>query len=301
MRKIRTIRQKLSLPPVRLSFMAVGLSVFLFTAAVSAVMFFEFPAAIGAEKELPIYSVERRDKAVALTFDCAWGDEHMEAILDTLDQHGAKATFFVVNYWAEKYPDMVKELASRGHEIGSHSTTHPDLATLPKETIQKEIGTVEETVEKLTGRKTALLRPPFGSYNNTVMDAANAMGYQVIQWSLDSLDWKSLTAEQIVDRVTRNVRPGAIVLFHNNAEHAEEYLPLILDKLQSEGYEILPVGQLIYAKDYHMDRTGRQIYDGTEEPEGHGGGLEEPRGEAGVTGPGAVGESMEKDSETKVR
>ena len=79
--------------------------------------------------------------------------------------------------------------------------------------------------------------------------------------SIDSLDWKEITAEQIVDRVTRNVKPGSIVLFHNNAEYVEEYLPSILDKLKSDGYEIVPIGQLIMKENYHMDHAGKQTAD----------------------------------------
>ncbi len=79
--------------------------------------------------------------------------------------------------------------------------------------------------------------------------------------NIDSLDWKDISTEQIVERVTRNVKPGSIVLFHNNANHVEEYLPLILEKLQSEGYKIVPVGKLIMKKNYHMDSTGKQVED----------------------------------------
>lgn len=261
MRNTRNIRKKMFLPPVGLSFMAVGLSVFLFITAVCAVMFFEFPSVIGAERQLPIYSVARPDKKISISFDAAWGNEHTEAILDTLDQYKVKTTFFLVNFWAEKFPDDVKEISARGHEVQSHSTTHPDLAALPREEIRKEMGTVRDTIENLTGVKPTLIRPPFGSYNDTVMDTAREMGCKVIQWDVDSLDWKSIGTDQIVERVTRNVKPGSIVLFHNNAERVEEYLPMILEKLQADGYEIVPVGQLIYSEGYHMDHAGKQVRD----------------------------------------
>ena len=104
-----------------------------------------------------------------------------------------------------------------------------------------------------------LFRPPFGSYNNSVIKACEGLGYRVIQWEVDSPDWKDISTEQIVERVTRNIKPGSIVLFHNNAEHVEEYLPLILKKLTEDGYEIVPVGQLIYRENYSMDHAGKQI------------------------------------------
>lgn len=247
--------------PAKLSSLAVGMSVLLFVCAVGAALFFKFPAVIGAERLLPIYSVERNDKKISVSFDAAWGNEHTKAILDALDEYNVKATFFLVNFWAEKFPEDVKEIAARGHEVENHSATHPDLATLSADQIEKELSAAGATVEKLCGKRPDLIRPPFGSYNNTVIQTAEQAGYRVIQWDVDSLDWKNLSTEQIVERVTRNVKPGSIVLFHNNAEHVEEYLPVILEKLQSAGYEIVPIGELIYRENYHMDHTGRQIPD----------------------------------------
>lgn len=270
--------------PARLSFLAVGMSVLLFVCAVSAVLIFEFPSVIGAERLLPIYSVERDDKKIAVSFDAAWGNEHTKAILDSLDAYHVKATFFLVNFWAEKFPEDVKEIAARGHEVENHSATHPDLASLSADQIKKELNTAGNTIEKLCGKRPDLIRPPFGSYNNTVIEAAEQEGYRVIQWDVDSLDWKTLSTEQIVERVTRNVKPGSIVLFHNNAEHVEEYLPVILEKLQSSGYEIVPVGELIYRESYHMDHTGRQIPEESGSAQEDGAAGEAQSGENGAAG-----------------
>ena len=262
--------RKFFMPSVRQSLLAVGLSVVLFVAAVSAVMFFQLPSVMGAERKLPIYCVDMKEKKIAISFDAAWGDEHTKAILDTLDKFNVKTTFFLVNFWAEKFPEDVKEIAARGHEVQNHSATHPDLSTLSKEQIEKELDVLADTVEKLVGKRPTLLRPPFGAYNNTVIQTAESMGYKVIQWSVDSLDWKSISAQQIIERVTRNVKPGSIVLFHNNAEHVEEYLPVILEKLQADGYEIVPISQLIYRDGYHMDHAGKQVYDGAKTNEQSG-------------------------------
>ena len=211
------------------------------------------------ERLLPIYSVQRPDKKISISFDAAWGDEHTKAILDTLDQYGVKTTFFLVDFWAQKYPADVKEIADRGHELGNHSATHPDMTKLSKEQIAAELNKTADTIEMIAGVRPALFRPPFGSYNNAVIEACESLGYQVIQWSVDSLDWKEITAEQIVERVTRNVEPGSIVLFHNNAQYVEDYLPKILQSLIEQGYEIVPVGELIYKENYQMDHTGKQI------------------------------------------
>ncbi|MFV0518584.1 MAG: polysaccharide deacetylase family protein [Aminipila sp.] len=213
---------------------------------------------ISQDRKLPIYSVQTPEKKVAISFDAAWGDEHTMSILDNLDKYNAKATFFLVKFWAEKYPDDVLEIQKRGHEIGNHSSTHPDMTELSADKIVEELKATSDVVEGITGKKTTLFRPPFGAYDNHVIETCEAEGYKVIQWSVDSLDWKNISTEQIVERVTRNVKSGDIILFHNNAERVEEYLPLVLTTLQEKGFKIVPVGDLIYYDNYKMDHAGKQ-------------------------------------------
>lgn len=215
-------------------------------------------AVINQDRKLPIYSVQTSEKKVAISFDAAWGDDRTMDILDNLDKYNVKATFFLVKFWAEKYPQDVKEIQKRGHEIGNHSATHPDMTGLTSEKISSELKGTSDVIQKITGQKTTLFRPPFGAYDNHVIETCEAEGYKVIQWSVDSLDWKDISTEQIVERVTRNVKSGDIILFHNNAERVSEYLPLVLKSLQDQGFQIVPVGQLIYYKDYHMDHAGKQ-------------------------------------------
>jgi polysaccharide deacetylase family sporulation protein PdaB len=218
-----------------------------------------FDTVFGEGKKLPIYSVQTEEKKIAISFDAAWGNEHTIPILDILDQYGVKTTFFLVEFWVDEFPEDVKEIYNRGHEFGNHSATHPNMAEISKEEIISELKRPEEKIQELTGVQTKVFRPPFGAYSNTLIETAEANGYKVIQWDVDSLDWKDISAEQIVDRVTRNVKPGSIVLFHNNAQHVQTYLPLILEKLQADGYSIVPVGELILWENYRMDHTGKQI------------------------------------------
>lgn len=215
----------------------------------------------GEGKKLPIYSVATNEKKIAISFDAAWGNEHTKPILDILDKYGVKATFFLVEFWVDKFPEDVLEIYQRGHEIGNHSSTHPNMAKLSREQIVMELKQTEGKIEAITGERPTVFRPPFGSYNNNLIEACEEIGYYVIQWDVDSLDWKDISAEQIVDRVTRHVKNGSIVLFHNNAEHVEQYLPLIIEKLQADGYKIVPVGELIIKEDYHMDHAGKQVAD----------------------------------------
>lgn len=210
-------------------------------------------------KELPIYSVGRDDQKIAISFDAAWGDEFTPHILDTLDKYNVKSTFFLVGFWVDKYPEQVKEIVKRGHEIGNHSSTHPNMTTLSKDQMIKEINATDEKIFKLTNVKPNLFRPPFGAYNDSVIQVMKELDYYTIQWDIDSLDWKELGVEPVVDKVVKGVSSGSIVLFHNNAKYIKEYLPIVIERLQSKGYEIVPISELIYKDNFKMDNTGRQI------------------------------------------
>lgn len=210
-------------------------------------------------KELPIYSVETSEKKVAISFDAAWGDEYTQDILDTLDKYKVKSTFFLVGFWVDEFPDNVKEIDRRGHEIGNHSTTHPNMPQLSQEKMLEEVKVTEGKIEKLINKKTMLFRPPFGDYDDKLINLLRENDYYTIQWDVDSLDWKELGVQPVVDKVTRNIQNGSIVLFHNNAKYIKEYLPLVIERLQDSGYEIVPVSELIYKDDFKMDNSGRQI------------------------------------------
>lgn len=210
-------------------------------------------------KELPIYYVDTPEKKIAISFDAAWGTDSTYAILDTLDKYNIKTTFFLVDFWVKKHPDVVKEIDRRGHEIGNHSTNHPYMSKLDEIQIIKELKTTEDSIKEITGKKTTLFRPPFGDYNDRLIRVCRDNGYFVIQWDVDSLDWKEYGVQPVVDRVTRNVKNGSIVLFHNNAKYVSEYLPIVLEKLQVEGYTIVPISELIYKDNFYMDSTGKQI------------------------------------------
>ncbi len=207
---------------------------------------------------LPIYSVETEEKKIAISFDAAWGDEFTDDILNTLDQYNVKTTFFLVGFWVDKYPDWVKEFHNRGHEVGNHSSTHPHMSQLSKEQIKNELKQTGDKIQAITGVQPTVFRPPFGDYNNLLIETAEELGYYTIQWDVDSLDWKEMGVTPVVDRVTRNVQSGSIVLFHNNAKYVAEFLPLVLQRLQEQGYEIVPISELIMKENYIMDPSGRQ-------------------------------------------
>ena len=144
-------------------------------------------------KMLPIYNVQTNEKKVALTMNCAWNADDIDQILKTLKENEVKITFFMVGDWIEKFPEEVKKINEAGHEIASHSNTHPHVNNLSYEENIEEIEKSNEKIEKTTGKRTKIYRAPYGEYNDTVIKAANDKGYYTIQWNLDTLDYTGLT------------------------------------------------------------------------------------------------------------
>lgn len=215
-------------------------------------------AVVAKKRELPIYSVQRDDKVLSISFDASWGADKTLSILDILDEHNVKTTFFLVGGWVDKYPDMVKEIAARGHEIGNHSDTHPHMSQLSESDIKDELRIMSDKVEKLTGVRPTLFRPPYGDYNNRVIEVARAEGYECVQWSIDSLDWKDRGTEDIIKQCTYRVDNGDIVLFHNDSNDIVNALPTVIKHYQGLGYTIIPVSELLLEGEYTIDVQGKQ-------------------------------------------
>lgn len=209
-------------------------------------------------KKVPIYCVETDEKIVAISFDAAWGADKTLKIIETLKEYHSNGTFFLVGFWVDKYPDKVKEIYDAGVEIGCHSNTHPDLVNLSSTQIKSEITLANEMIEKITGGKVELFRCPYGSYNDTVINAIEELGMIPIQWDVDSLDWQGLSGDQITSRVISKVKNGSIILCHNNSDFIIEGLTMVLDRLTMQGYKVVSIGDLIYHDNYLIDRTGLQ-------------------------------------------
>ena len=233
---------------------ALALAAALIIAAAGAPSYLQTSA---TARMLPIYSVQRDDKCVSLTFDAAWGNEDTQTLIDILGRYGVRATFFVVGAWAEKYPESVKALADAGHEVMTHSDDHAHFSALSAGEIAANIDRSCDRIEAITGARPSLFRAPYGEYDDHVIAAVESMGLRTIQWDVDSLDWKGIPADEIVRRVTGKIGSGSIVLFHNAAEHTPEALPEILDFLLQNGYRAVPVSELLLTGDYEIDNTGR--------------------------------------------
>ena len=238
----------------------------------------------------PIYEVDTAEQAVAISFDASWGAEYTPQLLDILDQYGVKTTFFLVNIWLEDYPELAREIVARGHEIGLHSATHPHFSELSVEQMQHELDENAALIEEVTGYQPELFRPPFGDYNDLVVATVNENDYYCVQWSIDSLDWSDNSAEEIYQRVTKDIHAGDIVLFHNNGLHTAEALGPVLDYLASCSLEVIPVGELLLHGDYYVDLNGIQRSSGNTEvlpaPDAEGNPAEETKAgaEAAATG-----------------
>ncbi|QAT49350.1 polysaccharide deacetylase family protein [Caproiciproducens sp. NJN-50] len=228
-------------------------------AAAAGVRGIQAVQASASKRLLPIYNVKTEEKKIAISFDAAWGNEETQTLIDILKEYNVKTTFFVVGAWVDKYPDSVKALAAAGHEVCNHSDTHPHMPKLSENDMKKQISSCNDKIKAVTGVSPILFRPPYGDYNNPVIKTTQDLDMYAIQWNVDSLDWKNPTPQQIIDRVTTKVKPGSIVLFHNGAKNTPAALPTILKTLQSQGYTIVPVSQLILKSNYTIDQAGMQI------------------------------------------
>lgn len=246
--------KKRSVFKVRLGFLTLIALIFVLLAVLNLT-----PVAIvAATRKIPIYCVERSDDCVALTFDAAWGADKTERILDICKAHDVKVTFFLVGFWSEKYPQLVERIFNEGHAIGTHSETHPKMTTLSVAKQAEELNSSIKKITDVTHGNVKLFRPPFGDYNNSVIETASGMGLFTVQWSVDSLDWKGLSGRDVAARVLK-AKSGDIILCHNNSDHITDALPVIIQGLKDKGLKLVTVEELIYYDNYYIDHTGKQI------------------------------------------
>ena len=218
------------------------------------------PASV-TEKYLPIYNVQTEKNKIAFTMNCAWNADDIDSILETLKNNDVHITFFMVGDWVDKYPEAVKKIYEAGHEIGSHSNTHPHVNNLSAEKNLEEIKLSVNKIEKITGHKTNLYRAPYGEYNNTVIKTAQENGFFTIQWNLDTLDYQGLSGEEMWNRLKNKLDGGSIILSHNGTKHTADSLDMIIKNIKSSGFQLVTISELIYKDNYHMEPDGSQVKD----------------------------------------
>lgn len=218
---------------------------------------------MGDVVELPIYSVDRKDKVVSLTFDINWAEtEYLYDILDTLDKYNIKGTFFIMGAWVEysqENVDKLKAINERGHEIGNHSYKHVNFTQVSESKVDEELRKTDEVVKKYTGKKIKLFRFPSGEYNKQCYRMVVSRGYIPIQWDVDSVDWKQEGEEIEYNNVINKVNNGSIILFHNNAKYTPKNLEKIIKELICRGYKFTKVSQMLHSESTYIDQNGKQF------------------------------------------
>ena len=209
-------------------------------------------------KLVPIYNVQTDEPKVAFTMNCAWNADDIDLILATLEKHKVHITFFMVGDWVDKYPEAVKKISDAGHEIANHSDGHKHVNELSLEDNEKEIAVCSDKIKKITGKATTLYRGPYGEYNNTVIQAAENQKHLTIQWSIDTLDYKGITGDEMWKRLDEKLKNGDIILSHNGTEHTADSLDKLLTNIEQKGFKVVTVSDLIYKNSYIIDANGTQ-------------------------------------------
>lgn len=193
----------------------------------------------------PVYRIKASDKVVALTFDGVWGSDTTQEILDILDQHNVKATFFLTGKWIDSNRSIAKKILEKGHEVGNLTFNHPHVNNLNQMQIRTELEGFQGIFGSITEQRSLLFRPPFGEYNGQVLQVAEALGYTTVLWDVDSGDWKESDPKKIENQVLKKARKGSIVLFHLDGPQTHKALPTIIRGLIKNGYSIVTVSDLL--------------------------------------------------------
>ncbi|WP_287022729.1 polysaccharide deacetylase family protein [Cohnella sp.] len=196
-------------------------------------------------------SAPGRPRQVALTFDDVPDPRFTPQVLDILKRKQVRATFFVVGEKALKHPDLVRRIRREGHAIGNHSFDHPNFARMSTAEVRRQIRRTEAVIRRQVGFAPRLIRPPYGEIREPQLKWAKSEGYAVVNWNVDSLDWRQLGAQAVFRNVTTAVRPGSIILLHagggvgQNLCGTIEALPVLIDWLRSKGYEMVALPQML--------------------------------------------------------
>lgn len=210
------------------------------------------------DRQLPIYSVKTDEKKVALTINCAWNSDDIDKILEVLEKQQIKVTFFMVGDWIEKYEEAARKIYNAGHELANHSYNHPHIENLNYDKNVEQINKCSQLIQKITGKPSTLYRGPYGEYSNTSLQAAKDTNHTAIQWSIDTLDYKAQTGEQMWERIEHKLENGSIILMHNGTENTANSLDMIITNIKNKEYQIVTVSNLIYKDNFTIDNNGIQ-------------------------------------------
>jgi peptidoglycan/xylan/chitin deacetylase (PgdA/CDA1 family) len=191
----------------------------------------------------PVSSGPPSARAVAITFDDGPGARTNDVIA-RLRRSGARATFFQLGDNVERYPQLARRAASVG-EIANHTYGHPDLVRLSSAAMRSELLRASNVIQRVTGRRPTLFRPPYGSRDLRVDAVVRELGLRQILWSVDTEDWRYVQAGALIDRIRRQLRPGGIVLFHDHGRATLTALDWLLRELERRDLEAVTVSDLL--------------------------------------------------------
>ena len=215
--------------------------------------------AVGAKGVKAVWGVERQDNKISFTMDCGSHNRYVPAILDILDAYGVKITFFVTGQFAAANPDLVRAMAERGHEVANHSWSHADFDTLNRDEIYSELTRTSDLLEAITGQPVTLFRPPYGHCSSQTHSIVSALGMTPVRWTHESMDArKEASRENSLKFSTRNMQGGSIILTHTSASCTVAVLDQILQFYQDNGFEVVPVSQLLLSDGAYVDEQGIQ-------------------------------------------
>ena len=200
----------------------------------------KFSVTVGAKKDEPLYFGNRSSNKIALMFNCYEGADVILSISELLEERNFRATFFFGGCFADDNPDLIKRLYDRGHEIGNHGFFHKNQGKLGYEANVDEIKNTHDVILSMTGVDTILFAPPSGDFSATTIKACRDLGYVMIMWSKDTIDWLDRTSKSVYNRATKDIRGGDFVLMHPFS-HTYEALPSILDYYIKNGMTVTTV------------------------------------------------------------
>ena len=183
------------------------------------------------------------NKTIALTFDDGPGP-YTEKLLDILDKYDAKATFFLIGSKVSGQASVVRSIQARGHQLGNHSWSHPELPKLSVDQIAGEIDRTNEAIRQATGVKPSILRPPYGAVNGVVLEQLRLRNMSSILWSVDTRDWADRNSQIVCSRAVAGARPGAVILMHDIHQTSVNAVPCILSSLKQQGYSFVTIQRL---------------------------------------------------------
>lgn len=212
----------------------------------AALIFLNFEEAITVYSNNidPIYKGYTDKPVIGFECNVVWGTEYVPQLLKIFSDEDIKITFFIGGEWAKDNPELLKQIADEGHEIGNHGYSHKHHSKLDIDSNKTEIQKTEDIIKSITGRTTRLFAPPYGDYNKTTLQVANSLGYKTIMWSIDTIDWRRDGVDKIINRVIKNPQKGDLVLMHPTADTVTA-LPYIVQKLKHMGFDITTVSDAI--------------------------------------------------------